>query len=115
MIGGGGERKTLRLVARYGDVCNFFGSPNMVAHKIEVLRRRCDEVGRDIRDIEVTAFAEVGDSGTADDVLRSAEGFAAIGVTTVMARAMGADPAGALETVYGPAMERLGRLQPRPL
>jgi alkanesulfonate monooxygenase SsuD/methylene tetrahydromethanopterin reductase-like flavin-dependent oxidoreductase (luciferase family) len=115
MIGGGGERKTLRLVARYADACNFFGPPEMVAHKVDVLRRHCESVGRDIREIEITAFAEVSDEGTADDVLRSAEAFASVGVSTVMARAMGADPAAALESVFGPAMERLGTLQPRPL
>lgn len=115
MIGGGGERKTLRLVAQYGDACNFFGSPEMVAHKVEVLRGHCAAVGRDIREIEVTAFAAVRDDGTAEDVLRSAEAFASVGVTTVMARAMGPDPAAALEAVYGPAMERLAALQPRPL
>jgi F420-dependent oxidoreductase-like protein len=115
MIGGGGEKKTLRLVAQYADACNFFGPPGDVAHKIEVLRRHCDTVKRDIREIEVTAFAEVADNGTADDVLRSAEAFAALGVATVMARAVGDDPAAALEATYGPAMARLEALQPKPL
>ena len=115
MIGGGGEKKTLRLVAQYADACNFFGSPNLVAHKVEVLRGHCDAVGRDIRDIEVTAFADVRDDGSADDVVRSAEAFAAVGVTTVMARAMGPDPAAAMETVFAPAMGRLASLEPRPL
>jgi alkanesulfonate monooxygenase SsuD/methylene tetrahydromethanopterin reductase-like flavin-dependent oxidoreductase (luciferase family) len=115
MIGGGGERKTLRLVAQYADACNFFGPPEVVAHKVDVLRAHCEAVGRDIRHIDVTAFAEVGDDGSADDVLRSAEAFAALGVATVMARAVGADPAAALESVYGPAMERLTALQPKPL
>ncbi len=48
MIGGGGERKTLRLVARYGDACNLFASsPDEVAHKLDVLRGHCDDAGRD--------------------------------------------------------------------
>ena len=115
MIGGGGERKTLRLVAQYADACNFFGPPDMVGHKVDVLRRHCDAVGRDIRDIEVSAFAGVGERGTADDVLRSAERLASLGVATVMAGAVGPDPASALETVFGPAMERLAALQPTPL
>jgi len=115
MIGGGGEKKTLRLVAQYADACNFFGPPDTVAHKIDVLRRHCDTLGRNIRDIEVTAFAEVGDTGTADDVLRSAERFAALGVATVMGRAMGADPSAALESIYGPAMQRLAAIEPRSL
>jgi alkanesulfonate monooxygenase SsuD/methylene tetrahydromethanopterin reductase-like flavin-dependent oxidoreductase (luciferase family) len=55
MIGGGGERKTLRLVARYGDACNLFTtSVEDVAHKLDVLRRHCDDVGRDYDDIRRT-------------------------------------------------------------
>ena len=43
MIGGGGEQKTLRLVAQYADACNLFGPPDEVAHKLDVLRRHCDD------------------------------------------------------------------------
>jgi F420-dependent oxidoreductase-like protein len=115
MIGGGGEKKTLRLVAQYADACNFFGPPDMVAHKVEVLKGHCAALGRDIREIEVSAFAQVRPDGTSDDVLRSAEAMAAVGVSTVMAGAMGPDPAAALETIYGPAMERLAALEAKPL
>jgi F420-dependent oxidoreductase-like protein len=52
MIGGGGERKTLRLVARYADACNVFGGPTAIHHKYEVLRAHCEEVGRDPDEIE---------------------------------------------------------------
>jgi alkanesulfonate monooxygenase SsuD/methylene tetrahydromethanopterin reductase-like flavin-dependent oxidoreductase (luciferase family) len=54
MIGGGGERKTLRSVARHADMWNGMGSPEKLAHKLEVLRRHCDEVGRDASEIELT-------------------------------------------------------------
>src|SRR4051794_7780264 len=47
LIGGSGERKTLRLVAQYADACNIFGPADVVAQKIDVLRRHCDAVGRD--------------------------------------------------------------------
>lgn len=47
MIGGDGERVTLRLVAQYADFCNVFGDPVTVAHKFDVLRSHCDQVGRD--------------------------------------------------------------------
>src|ERR1700752_3510163 len=47
LIGGSGERKTLRLVAQYADACNIFGGPEDVAQKLDVLRRHCDDVGRD--------------------------------------------------------------------
>src|SRR5437764_659311 len=56
MIGGSGERKTLRLVAQYADACNIFGGPDEVAQKLDVLRRHCDAVGRDPSEIEVTAM-----------------------------------------------------------
>ena len=47
MIGGAGEKKTLRIVARYADMWNVFGTPETVAHKDAVLRERCEDVGRD--------------------------------------------------------------------
>ena len=46
MIGGGGEKTTLRLVAQYADFCNVGGDPEMVAHKFAVLRQHCERVGR---------------------------------------------------------------------
>lgn len=115
MIGGGGERKTLRLVAQYADACNFFGTPDVVAHKVDVLRKHCDSVGRDIREIEVTALLQARDGWTAGDVLREAEAYAAVGVATVMASALGSNPTSALESVFGPTIERLGVIQPKPL
>jgi F420-dependent oxidoreductase-like protein len=115
MIGGGGERKTLRLVAQYADACNFFGTPQEVTHKIEVLRRHCDALKRDIREIEVTALLRGAPDWTVDDVLRGAEAYAAVGVETVMALAVGADPVAALRSTYGPAVERLAAIQPKPL
>jgi F420-dependent oxidoreductase-like protein len=54
MIGGGGEKRTLRLVARYADQCNLTGDAATLAHKISVLRGHCAEVGRDPGEVEVT-------------------------------------------------------------
>lgn len=54
LIGGGGEKKTLRLVARYANACNVFGDPERVRRKVEVLHRHCEETERDPSDIEVT-------------------------------------------------------------
>ena len=115
MIGGGGEKKTLRLVAQYADACNLFGSPQVVAHKLDVLRRHCDAVGRDIGEIEVTALLAAQDDWTPDDVLREAEAYGAVGTDTVMAGAMGDDPAGKLEALFGPAVERLCAIRPKVL
>jgi F420-dependent oxidoreductase-like protein len=52
MIGGGGERKTLRLVAQYADACNVFGGPERIAHKYAVLREHCERLGRPYDEIE---------------------------------------------------------------
>ncbi|MGH2511506.1 MAG: LLM class flavin-dependent oxidoreductase [Candidatus Limnocylindrales bacterium] len=54
LIGGSGERKTLRTVARHADMWNAMGSPEFIAHKVDVLRGHCDAVGRDIAEIEFT-------------------------------------------------------------
>jgi alkanesulfonate monooxygenase SsuD/methylene tetrahydromethanopterin reductase-like flavin-dependent oxidoreductase (luciferase family) len=57
MIGGGGEKRTLRLVAQYGDMCNVTGDPEMIRHKIDVIRQHCDDVGRDPSEIRITRMA----------------------------------------------------------
>jgi len=54
MIGGGGEKRTLRLVAKYADLCNVTGDAATLAHKVAVLRRHCAEVGRDPAEVAVT-------------------------------------------------------------
>jgi F420-dependent oxidoreductase-like protein len=79
MVGGGGERRTLRLVAQYADACNLFFSPHddlpsaaaAVRHKLDVLRRHCDEVGRPYEEVHRTALAALpmGAGMTTDDVL----------------------------------------------
>ena len=59
MIGGGGERRTLRLVATYADACNILvPDPGESARKLEVLRRHCEAIGRDFGSIEKTALIE---------------------------------------------------------
>ena len=63
LVGGGGEKRTLLLVARYADACNLFAtSPADVAHKLDVLRRHCDDEGRDYDSITKTALY-VGPAG----------------------------------------------------
>ena len=64
MIGGSGEKKTLRLVARYAQACNLFPSPEL-GHKLEVLREHCEREGRDYDEIEKTAIFgfDVGPKG----------------------------------------------------
>jgi F420-dependent oxidoreductase-like protein len=59
LVGGGGERKTLRLVAQYADACNVFGAPPMLQRKFEILRGHCADVGRDPEQIERTTLQNV--------------------------------------------------------
>jgi F420-dependent oxidoreductase-like protein len=59
LIGGGGEQKTLRLVAKYADACNIFGGPDQLTHKFAVLRERCAEVGRPFGEIERTNLQSI--------------------------------------------------------
>jgi alkanesulfonate monooxygenase SsuD/methylene tetrahydromethanopterin reductase-like flavin-dependent oxidoreductase (luciferase family) len=84
MIGGGGEKKTLLLVARYADACNLFGStPDDVAHKLDVLRRHCADEGRDYDTIDKTVLLQRPPLGDVDVVLADVERYAALGVSEV--------------------------------
>ncbi len=113
MIGGGGEKKTLRLVAQYADACNIFGGVNEIAHKLDVLRRHCNTLGRDPNEIEVTAmYREIAPGATVDDIVRGAEAFANVGVSTLVTGAVGDDPGGWLEATFGPAMDRIAAIEP---
>jgi alkanesulfonate monooxygenase len=83
LIGGGGEKKTLRLVAQYAQACNLHPSPEL-ERKLEVLRGHCQEVGRDYDEIEKTVMLPLdpGESGEkVDDLLDRLQELAALGVT----------------------------------
>ncbi len=70
LVGGSGERKTLRLVAKYADACNLFGDLETVRHKLEVLDRHCANVGRDPAEITKTRLGGLVVAGTADEAER---------------------------------------------
>ena len=77
MIGGGGEQKTLRLVAQYADACNVFGGPERIAHKYAVLREHCERLGRPYEEIERSNLQGVDlDNESADEVV---DRFGALG------------------------------------
>lgn len=59
LIGGGGELKTLRLVAQYADACNIFGNPDNLVRKYAILEEHCIDVGRDYNEIEKTNLAGI--------------------------------------------------------
>jgi alkanesulfonate monooxygenase SsuD/methylene tetrahydromethanopterin reductase-like flavin-dependent oxidoreductase (luciferase family) len=73
MIGGSGEKKTLRTVARYADQWNAFGTPETLTHKDAVLRAHCDDVGRDHTEIERTVGAKIVIRDTEDEAKRVLE------------------------------------------
>ena len=81
LIGGGGEKKTLRLVARYADACNVFGtSPADVAHKLDVLREHCAAENRDYDSIEKTVLVVRPPLADVDAFLADAREYAALSV-----------------------------------
>jgi len=84
LVGGGGERKTLLLAARYADACNLFGTSSAdVAHKLEVLRSHCDAEGRDYDRVEKTVLAVRPALADVDGFIAAAGEYAALGVTEV--------------------------------
>ena len=89
LIGGAGEKKTLRLVAKYADACNLFAGmgADVVRNKLEILRQHCDSIGRDYADIEKTvlstAYLAPGKM-SADDVIKQCRDLAAVGVQHVI-------------------------------
>jgi F420-dependent oxidoreductase-like protein len=86
LIGGGGEQKTLLLVARYAQACNLFGSsPADVARKLKVLRSHCDSEGRDYDSIEKTVLAVRPALADVDAFIAAAGEYAALGVTELEA------------------------------
>jgi len=83
LIGGGGEKKTLRLVARYAQACNLFGGPE-VERKLEILRGHCEAEGRNYDEIEKTVMLslDTGENGDKiDGLIEQLRGLAALGVT----------------------------------
>ena len=82
LIGGSGERKTLRLVAQYAQACNLFPGPEL-EHKLDVLRRHCDAVGRDYDEIEKTVMGPLDpgpDGERAGDLIREMRRLGSLGV-----------------------------------
>ncbi len=71
IVGGSGERRTLRLAARYADGCNLFGEPDVVARKVAALRHHCDDVERDVGELDVSQLSTVLIGLRRDDVAMS--------------------------------------------
>jgi F420-dependent oxidoreductase-like protein len=108
LIGGGGEKKTLRLVAQYADACNLFGeSLDETAHKLDVLRRHCDDVGRDYDEIEKTALhmGPITDTFVAD-----VAAYAKLGIETMIVTPPGDAPARYVTETLAPFVPKVADL-----
>src|SRR6476660_4481486 len=90
LIGGGGEKKTLRMVAQYAQACNLFDSPEL-AHKLDILRQHCDDLGRDYATIAKTVMCPIdpGPKGEkVDEILAHLKDLATLGVEHVHSRGL---------------------------
>ncbi|SFW47095.1 LLM class F420-dependent oxidoreductase [Amycolatopsis australiensis] len=102
MIGGGGEKKTLRLVAKYADQCNLFNGPEL-EHKLEVLKRHCENEGRDYGSITKTVYhiLDIGEDGAKSaELVAELERLNGLGIDVAL---------GAVPHVHKPAvLEKFG-------
>lgn len=113
LIGGAGEKKTLRLVARYGDAGNIFASsPDEVAHKLDVLRGHCDDIARDYDSIRKTILYVGGTlaGGDIDGFLTEMADYARIGVEEVIVMPTSNQPDVWIEDLCGKAIPNLAEL-----
>ena len=113
LIGGSGERKTLRLVAKYADACNLIAAdPDVVKHKLEVLREHCHAEGRDPAEIQKTILARGATDplGAPEAFLQTMEAYAGMGVDLVEIVPAGPDPAGFVGDVCEKLLPRLAEI-----
>jgi F420-dependent oxidoreductase-like protein len=112
LVGGAGERKTLRLVAQYADACNLFPSgTDEMRRKLDVLRGHCDAVGRDYDEIAKTIIGSL--DRPLDDVdtwLALMQEYADLGVTQVWLGPDAADPVAWTEQMCAQVLPRLAEI-----
>lgn len=106
LLGGGGERRTLRMVAQYADACNVFEWE--AERKLEVLRQRCEEVGRPYDDLVRTTSGLIGDDRDADRLVARCERLADLGVDMAFFDLPNADD----PTTYDLIAEVCSRVEP---
>jgi F420-dependent oxidoreductase-like protein len=111
LVGGSGERKTLRLVAQYADACNLFApSPEVVAQKLEVLARHCDNESRDPNTIEKTILAFGDPLSDVDAFLRSMEEYSKLGIELAEVMPLVPDPVAWVTTLGETVVGRMADL-----
>jgi F420-dependent oxidoreductase-like protein len=109
LIGGGGERKTLRLVAQYADACNLFGrDPQVVRDKLAVLREHCERLGRPYEEIERTVLTSVDlDAESTDEVVERFGVLADAGAQHLIFSVRGVADTSRLERIAADVFPRL--------
>ncbi|MCM0619063.1 LLM class F420-dependent oxidoreductase [Nocardioides bruguierae] len=111
LIGGSGERKTLRMVAQYADACNLFGSdPEAIAHKLEVLSQHCRTFDRDPATITRTVMVQADPVADPDAFVAQMEPLAALGVDMVCLVPPAEDPVGWTTRLCADVLPRLESL-----
>jgi F420-dependent oxidoreductase-like protein len=111
LVGGSGEQKTLRLVARYADACNLFATERAeVAHKLEVLERHCADADRDPAQIRRTILAMSDPLADSEAFLSSMETYAALGIDLVEVMPLVEDPAAWVSELGEHVIPRLAEL-----
>jgi F420-dependent oxidoreductase-like protein len=111
MIGGAGERKTLRMVAQYAQTCNIYAeSPERMAHKLEVLRGHCATLGTDYDAIEKTMISDLDPLADTDEFLRTMGEYADLGIGLVTLVPRGDDPVAWTTEVCDSVLPRMSEL-----
>jgi len=114
LVGGTGEQKTLRLVAEYADACNVFDIPDggaTIRHKLAVLAKHCDAVGRAYDDVEKTVSTRLGADESPAEFAERCAAFAELGIDQVIVLTTGPWTDESVDRLAAavPAVEPLGR------
>ena len=108
MIGGGGEQKTLRLVAQYADACNVFGDGARIAHKYAVLREHCERLGRPYEEIERSTLQSIDlETQSADQVVERFGRLAEAGAQHILVSVRGVSDVSKLERIGAEVLPQL--------
>lgn len=111
VVGGSGERRTLRLVAEHADACNLYAEgPVRVRHKLEVLRSHCDDVGRPYDDVRKTVIGHMDPLADRDGFLAEMASYADLGVSLVVLSPQSDDPVAWTTAVCDELLPELRRL-----
>lgn len=111
LIGGTGERKTLKLVAQYADACNLFAfGPDFVKGKLDVLAAHCENEGRDYSTIQKTILGGPDPLADTNAFLAEMERYAAIGIEHVQLAPPASDPVGFVERLGERVIPRLAEI-----